>query len=85
MLRKVPTPKDDDPKLETWEAENSMIMSQQLHSRQPEISKPLLFLSVAKEIWDVVTHSYSMVGIKAQVYDLQNQINPTKQGSFFFF
>ncbi|RVW71917.1 hypothetical protein CK203_052516 [Vitis vinifera] len=51
LLEKVPIPKDDDPKFETWEAENSMIMPWLLHSMQPKISKSLLFLSTAKEIW----------------------------------
>ena len=55
LLEKVPIPKDDDPKLETWEAENSMIMPWLLHSMQPKISKSLLFLSTAKEIWEVMT------------------------------
>ncbi|KAL6314821.1 hypothetical protein AAG906_027172 [Vitis piasezkii] len=52
LLEKVPIPQDDDPKFETWEAENSMIMPWLLHSIQPEISKPLPFLSTAKEIWE---------------------------------
>ena len=51
LLEKVPIPKDDNPKFETWEAENSMIMPWLLHSIQLEISKPLPFLSTAKEIW----------------------------------
>ncbi|KAL6311036.1 hypothetical protein AAG906_015929 [Vitis piasezkii] len=55
LLQKVPIPKDDDPKFETWEAENSMIMPWLVHSMQPEISKSLLFLSTAKEIWEVMT------------------------------
>ncbi|RVW71961.1 hypothetical protein CK203_052520 [Vitis vinifera] len=59
LLEKVPIPKDDNPKFETWEAENSMIMPWLLHSIQPEISKPLPFLSTAKEIWEAMTHSYS--------------------------
>ena len=72
LLEKVPIPKDDDPKFETWETENSMIMPWLFHSIQPEISKPLPFLSTAKEIWEAMTHSYSKVEIKAQVYDLKN-------------
>ena len=55
LLEKAPIPKDDDPKFETWEAENSMIMPWLVHSMQPEISKSLLFLSTAKEIWEVMT------------------------------
>ena len=55
LLEKVPIPKDDYPKLETWEAENSMIMPLLLHFMQPKINKALLFLSTAKEIWEVMT------------------------------
>ena len=40
----------DDPKFKAWKAENSIIMSWLLHSMQPEISKPLLFLLMAREI-----------------------------------
>ncbi|KAL5580296.1 hypothetical protein UlMin_012738 [Ulmus minor] len=81
VLGRTSSPKEDDPMFETWEAENSMVMSWLLHSMQPEISKPLLFLSTAKEIWDAVTHSYSKVGVRALVYELKNQIYSTKQGS----
>ena len=55
FVRESSHSKDDDPKFETWEAENSMIMPWLLHSMQPKISKSLLFLSTAKEIWEVMT------------------------------
>nr|CAN67619.1 hypothetical protein VITISV_004592 [Vitis vinifera] len=34
---------------------------------EPEVAKPFLFLSTAKEIWDVVTHNYSKQEDAAQV------------------
>ena len=49
---------------------------------QPEVAKPFLFLSTAKEIWDVVTHNYSKQEDAAQVFELMNKIHATKQGEF---
>lgn len=45
---------------------------------QPEISKPLLFLLMAKEIQNAVICKYHKVDMKAQVYDLNNQIYSLK-------
>ena len=47
---------------------------------QPEMAKPFLFLSTAKEIWDALTHTYSKQGDAAQVFELMNKIQVTKQG-----
>ena len=57
-------------------------MSWLLNSMQPEVAKPFLFLSTAKEIWDVVTHNYSKQEDAAQVFELMNKIHATKQGEF---
>ncbi|RVX18930.1 hypothetical protein CK203_007043 [Vitis vinifera] len=55
-------------------------MSWLLNSMQPKIAKPFLFLAMVKEIWDVVTHTYSKQGDAAQVFELMNRIHATKQG-----
>ena len=47
----IEVPKQFDPSLESWDAENSMILSWLLNSMQPEIGKRFLFLSLAKEVW----------------------------------
>ncbi|RVX13351.1 hypothetical protein CK203_021079 [Vitis vinifera] len=49
LLGKILIPDDGDPKFETWEDENFMIMFWLLYFMQPEIRKPLLFLSMAKD------------------------------------
>ena len=76
----ITEPETSDPNFESWEAENSLIMSQLLNSMQPEMAKPFLFLSTAKEIWDALTHTYSKQGDAAQVFELMNKIQVTKQG-----
>lgn len=46
---------------------------------KPKIGKPLFFLSIAKEIWDSVAHTYSNKGHVAQVYEFKIKIHETKQ------
>ena len=76
----ITKPKNSDPNFESWKAKNSLIMSWLLNSMQPKIAKPFLFLAMVKEIWDVVTHTYSKQGDAAQVFELMNRIHATKQG-----
>ena len=76
----ITKPKTSDPNFESWKAKNSLIMSWLLNSMQPKIAKPFLFLAMVKEIWDVVTHTYSKQGDAAQVFELMNRIHATKQG-----
>ena len=47
-----------------WEANNSMLMSCLINSIEPDIGKTYLFLSSAKDIWDVVKETY---------FDLNNE------------
>ena len=59
LCETITEPKTSDLNLESWEAENSLIIFWLLNSMQPEMAKTFLFLSTAKEIWDDVTHNYS--------------------------
>ncbi|XP_059629395.1 uncharacterized protein LOC132271903 [Cornus florida] len=47
----------------------------------PGISKPFLFLSTAKEIWDSVTRSYSKKGRAPRKFELKRKIQSIKQGN----
>ena len=62
ILGTVKIPKNSDPLYESWDSENSMIMSWLLNSMQSEIGRPYLFLSTAKDIWDTVVKTYSKKG-----------------------
>ncbi|RVW54217.1 hypothetical protein CK203_080175 [Vitis vinifera] len=65
---------------------NSMIISWLINSMRPEISKPFLFLSSAKEVWDVreltVTANYSTMKALRQEFELYQHFLQWKQQSW---
>jgi hypothetical protein len=69
-------PKLDNTAHDKCEADNSTIRSWLM---QPENSQAYLFLSTAKEIWDVAAQTYSKMGNAAQIYELKRQIHGTTQ------
>ena len=71
ILGTSPQSSGDGPKYENWKVESSKVMSYLLHSMQLEISKTYLLLTIAKEIWEGVTLSYSKRGITDRLYDLK--------------
>ena len=74
-------PNVKDPKFETWDTENYMVMSWLLNSMKPQIKKTYILLPTAKEIWDAVNKTYSKVGFGTQIFQIKRQIYITKQGS----
>ena len=76
-----PKPSEEDPKFETWDEEESLIMSWLWDSMQPEISGNCMFLSTAKNIWDMVKRTYSKVKDAALAYEIKIKIHSTKQGT----
>ncbi|XP_030518235.1 uncharacterized protein LOC115731700 [Rhodamnia argentea] len=74
-------PGQSDPKFQTWDEEDSSIMSWLWSSMQPEISKNYMFLPTAKEIWEAVRQSYSKVQDVAVIYELKTKASTTKQGN----
>ena len=46
-----------------------------------EISDAYMFLTTAKEIWEVVRKTYPKVHDTAQIYEIKTKISATKQGS----
>ena len=75
----IEVPKLSDPSFESWDAENSIIMSWLLNSMQLEIGKPFLSLSLAKEVWDAVSQTYSKKGDSGWIYELKTMIHDKKQ------
>ena len=75
----IKKPKNYHLSYESWEAENSMIMSWLLNSMLPKIGKPFLYLSSAKEVWDVVSQTYLKKGKTTRIYELKTMIHNTKQ------
>ncbi|RVW58406.1 hypothetical protein CK203_114378 [Vitis vinifera] len=55
----TPRPNSSDPKFHIWDEEDSTIMSWLWNSMVLEISGTCVFLTSAKEIWDVVNETYS--------------------------
>ena len=43
----------------SWEAENFMVLAWLVNSMEPNINQTHLFLSIAKEMWDVIVETYS--------------------------
>lgn len=52
-------PKKGDPNFETWDEQDSLLMSWLWNLMLPKISITCVFLGTAKEIWDTVKQTYS--------------------------
>lgn len=70
-----------DPSYNTWEIENSMVMSWLINSMEPSIGRSYLFLPSARALWDAVKDTYSDVGNSAQLYEVTTKMRDAKQGS----
>ncbi|XP_056159465.1 uncharacterized protein LOC130135111 [Syzygium oleosum] len=74
-------PEKSDPKFQTWDEEDSSIMSWLWSSMQPKFSKNYMFLPTAKDIWEAVRQSYSKVQDAVVIYELKTKASTTKQGN----
>lgn len=72
-------PKLGNPSYSRWISENSPVMSWLLHSMQPEISRSLLLINTAYNIWTAAKQTYSRVSNDAQIYELRKKVHETKQ------
>ena len=50
---------------------NSVIMKLPVYSMELEIGQCFLFLSTSKQLWDVVSETYSNLHNSAQVFDIE--------------
>lgn len=71
-------PKKGDPQFDTWDEQDSMIMSWLWILMTHEISDTCMFLTIAKGIWDVVHQIYSKALDTTQVYEIKAKIEATK-------
>jgi hypothetical protein len=74
-------PDSSDPQHDTWDAENSMVMTWLVNSVEEEISINYLCYSTAKELWESLKEVYSDLGNKSQIYELTLKVRETQQGS----
>ncbi|XP_073148285.1 uncharacterized protein [Henckelia pumila] len=75
-------PKEEDPRFQAWDEQDSMVMSWLWNSMLLEISDTCMFLATAAEIWETVKQTYSKVRDAAQIYEIKTKISSTKQGSW---
>lgn len=69
-----------DPNFQVWDIEDSLIMSWLWNAMQPDISRNYMFLSTAREIWEVAKQTYSKVQDASVIYEVKTKISSTKQG-----
>lgn len=74
-------PNKKDPKFDSWDEEDSMIMSWLWDSMEPTISDTCMFLDTAKDIWDFISRTYSKANYAAQVYEIKVKTAATKPGN----
>ena len=46
----------------------------------PEINDTMMFLTIAKDIWEAIKVTYSKVHDAAQIYEIRTKMATTKQG-----
>lgn len=73
------SPKENDPKFQAWDEEDSVIMSWLWNSMQPSISKIFMFLPTNHDIWESARKTYSKMKDAAVLYEIKTKITNTKQ------
>jgi len=73
-------PAETDPNFQVWDIEDSLIMSWLWNAMQPDVSRNYMFLSTAREIWEVAKQTYSKVQDVSVIYEVKTKISSTKQG-----
>ena len=71
-------PKKGDLRFDTWDEEDSMVMSWLWNSMLPEVSDTFMFLPTSKEIWDATEQTYSKVKDAARIFEIKTKISATK-------
>ena len=74
------SPKESDPRFQSWDIEDSIIMSWLWNIMQPKFSKNYMLLSTTKEIWDMVKRTYSKVQDVSIIFEIKMKLSSTKQG-----
>ena len=74
-------PANGDPRLATWNFENSLVIAWLINSMEPTIAKPHMFLPTAKDVWEAVREMYSDLENSSQIFELKTWLWSSKQGS----
>ncbi|XP_020271826.1 uncharacterized protein LOC109846996 [Asparagus officinalis] len=78
--RSIVKPDANDPKFQSWDIQNSMVMAWLIHSMEDTIGETYLFYPIAKGIWDAVNLAYSDFMDTSQIYELRNRARNLRQG-----
>ncbi|KAI5388231.1 hypothetical protein KIW84_074065 [Lathyrus oleraceus] len=65
---------------DTWDAENSMVMTWLVNSIDEEIGANYLCYDTAKELWECVSQMYSDLENQSQIYKLTLKLGEIRQG-----
>lgn len=74
-------PTIEDPKCESWQSENSMILAWLTNLIELEISQNFILCDTIKQLWDMVNLMYSNLNNDSQLFDLRRKVQEAKQGS----
>ena len=74
LTSSIKEPIEENPKFQTWDADNSMIMPWLVNSMELEIGQTNLFFPTTNDLWDAITETYSDLGNSAQIYNLKTRI-----------
>ncbi|CAL5432783.1 unnamed protein product [Camellia sinensis] len=73
-------PAVNDPLFDSWDAENSMVMTWLVNSMEEDISSNYMCYTTAQELWDNVNQMYSDLGNQSQVFELTLKLGDIRQG-----
>ena len=73
-------PAVNDPLFDSWDAENSMVMTWLVNSMEEDISSNYMCYTTAQELWDNVSQMYSDLGNQSQVFELTLKLGEIRQG-----
>ncbi|RVW83054.1 hypothetical protein CK203_042513 [Vitis vinifera] len=63
-----------------WRSENSFITSCLINTMKPTIGKMYMFLSMEKDVWNVIQKTYSNAENAFQIFELKTRLWQMKQG-----
>ena len=75
----IPQPPKDDPSLNTWEMNNSLVMSWLIHSMDSRLGELYLLYPTAKAIWDARKLAYSDLEDSSQMFALRTKARNLRQ------
>jgi len=74
-------PPKTDRHFQTWDVEDSLIITWLLLSMTPKIGFNCMFFSTAREIWENLAETYSVKKGHIERFEIESKLFKTKQGS----